>query len=674
MLPYFSVHYLKKHRVLGQFDPVLLRECTYFLKYYNFQPIHMLNVNMHNVTPRNVVLYDLPKMLIDVPLYIMMADGYRVRLDPNVESGFNLCYGSVYDKPRSIVTGVFDTGYARNLQKMAMNKMYPDSDIKQELIFAAIISLLSEVGHKEEDRLDFFMPKQNLLMDLLNKYETSPGESPFRNVTVYNVDTGEQSHRTDPPTKRSIASELSEYFMRFLEELEAAGLDGRLFSKVFPGESICRESRKNEIINGLESLTYEELCELQTKLRLFYIEPTHYTMLSHVYLKGIFSFLKGFGFEIGSSLNEGEFLDIWEHHACTSESQERIYEKFPELRPRMYGEGDITRFDQALIYAILYAVGIFFSCFYKYDNPSMVTVMSDIIFRLCTKFLYLVGMDEVKMVFGMMFSGKFETSHGNTAYQNIVWRMYKTAKLEEFRNDPYFYLLEVSIKYGLITHSFSGDDMFLGWPVVLKEKFNFGLKDYEEFCKKVGLYFKLCRIKPLFAVAKFEADGVHRQISHEEGIVFLKNQMARVFEGENYIGTYPYRSFEELVFRIGNSDKANAYLDTFYAKLLSVAYLSVGNTEFMYYLTILHEMFKKKNKNFVFDKEVCRSVMKGSYSMLSFYQQLDKIDSADPFPTLKFLRDKHDEGHEGFKKLRPRVMNFNDYYETYDFDTFDVFG
>jgi len=669
-IPYYSVHYLQKHKLLGTFDPQLLKDCTYFIKYYDFRPIHMTDVTMQNMTPRSVQLYDLPKMIADVPLYILKADGVRAKIDPECESGFAYCYGSVYDKPRSIVTGVYDVGYAANLEKMAMNKMYPDPIITQELIFTSIIGLLDEVGHTEKDRLPFFLPKQELLSELIKKYQTSTGESPFKNVTVYNVETGKSSVHNEAPSKKAMCEDLANMILRFLEEVEEAGLQGRMYNKVFPGESVCRESRKNEILNGLDAMTYEELKGFHTKMRLFYIEPAHFTFLSHVYLKGIFAFLKGFGFEIGTSLNDGEFLDVWNYHECVNPEHLKIYDDYPELKEREYGEGDISRFDQSLIYSILYGTGIFFSCFYKYDNPAMRTVMSDIVFRLCSKFLYLVGMDQVKMVLGMMFSGKFETSHGNTAYQNIVFRMYKTFKLEQHKDHPKKYLLEVAIKFMLITHSFCGDDMFLGWPVVLRKLFNFCLEDYKAFCAHVGLQFKFCRMKPLYAEVRFSDSGIHRELFRSEGIVFLKNQMARVFEGDKFIGIYPYRPWKDLVFRIGNSDKANEFLDTFYAKILSVAYLSVGNTEFYNYLYIIHRFFKMKNANFVFNKDICKEIMKGSNTMFSFLRQIDAIDVKEPFPTLQFLRDKHDNG---IKKSRLTLKNFNEYYEDKVFSVYDVF-
>jgi hypothetical protein len=670
-LPYFSVHYLRKHKILGRFDPQLLKDCTYFIKYYDFRPIHMIDVDMKNLTPRSVQLYNMPKMLNDVPLYILKTDGIRAQIDPTCESGFNYCYGSVFDRPRSVVTGVFDTGYVANLEKMAMNKMYPDPVITQGLIFSAIVSLLHEVGHREEDRLEFFMPDYSKLKNLIEQYQTSPGESPFKNVTVYNIDTGETKVRVDPPTKRSIAEETCRFIMKFLEEVEQASLDGKMYNKVFPGESTCRESRKNEILNALECMDYQELCDMHTKVRLFYIESSHFTIVSHVYLKGVFAFLKGFGFEIGASLNEGEFLDIWDYHECKTDEHLKIYDEYPELREREYGEGDIKRFDQSLIYSLLFAVGIFFACFYRYSQNAMRTVMSDIIFRLCTKFLYLVGLDAVKMVLGMMFSGKFETSHGNTAYQNIVFRMYKTYKLMKYKDHPKFYLLEISIKFVLVTNSFCGDDMFLGWPRILRELFNFCLMDYKEFCANVGLYFKFCRNKPLYAIVKFEEDGIKKEIYREEGIVFLKNQMAKIFEGDKFVGIYPYRPFKDLVFRIGNSDKANEYLDTFYAKILSLAYLSVGNSEFYMYLSTLEKLFRKKNTNYKFEKDICINLFKGSYTMHNFQKHLGEIDEKDPFPTLKFLRNKHDSG---IKRNRVRLMNFNQYYDGTNQTSYDVFG
>lgn len=55
----------------------------------------------------------------------------------------------------------------------------------------------------------------------------------------------------------------------------------------------------------------------------------------------------------------------------------------------------------------------------------------------------------------------------------------------------------------LITGSFSGDDMFLGWPVVLREFFSIGLEDYKVFCGEAGLSFKYSKIKPLYGTVFF---------------------------------------------------------------------------------------------------------------------------------------------------------------------------
>jgi len=390
------------------------------------------------------------------------------------------------------------------------------------------------------------------------------------------------------------------------------------------------------------------------------LEPGHFTMLSHIFLKGIFGFLKTCGFVIGTRLNVGEFLLFWRYHECNDDHHEAIYADYPELRSREYGEADATRYDQSLVYKILYAVGIFFCCFYKYDNKSMVTVMSDIVFRLCSKFLYLVGVDEVKYVMGMMFSGKFETSHGNTAYQNLVFQMYLTHLLEKWSSHPKYYLLKLSIYMKLITGSFSGDDMFLGWPTILREIFSIGLEDYKAFCGEAGLSFKYSKIKPLYGTVFFVKEGsFFREVRRVDGITFLKNQMSMIYEDGILQGVYPYRPFKDLVFRIGNSDRANQYLDTFFAKLLSLSYLSVGNTEFYDYLNALYLNFQSRNPNMVFDKDICSYISRGSLSMYYFMSQVDQIDEKRPFPTLEFLRKKHDRA---IFRSRPVLQDFNTYY------------
>jgi len=140
----------------------------------------------------------------------------------------------------------------------------------------------------------------------------------------------------------------------------------------------------------------------------------------------------------------------------------------------------------------------FFATFYKYDNYLDMIVMSDVIFRLCVKFLYLIGVDDVFMVFGMMFSGKLETSHGNTIYQNLVFFLYLGDLLSRNKEDPEYFLLMEAIRFKLLTRGFSGDDMFQGWPQYL-ERMGVGLLGYEKFCKKIGLLFKYCTISQLYA-------------------------------------------------------------------------------------------------------------------------------------------------------------------------------
>jgi len=150
-----------------------------------------------------------------------------------------------------------------------------------------------------------------------------------------------------------------------------------------------------------------------------------------------------------------------------------------------------------------------------------------------------------------------------------------------------------------------------------------------------------------------------REVRRVDGITFLKNQMSMVYEDGILQGVYPYRPFKDLVFRIGNSDRANQYLDTFFAKLLSLSYLSVGNTEFYDYLNSLYLNFQKRNPNMVFDKDICSYISKGSMSMYYFMSQLDQIDEKKPFPTLNYLRKKHDRA---VVRSRPVLQDFNTYY------------
>jgi hypothetical protein len=662
-LPYFTMEYFEKHGLMCSFQEETLNNFTHYLKYHEFNPLHMTTVEMRGLTPKKMLLYDRPKQRVEVPLIILYVDGLRYICSEEFTSGMLKCYGSLNNTPFSITTGVLDCGYLQNLIKMSMNKVTTGPLITQRLVFAAILRTLHEVGHTEEDRLGYERPNPEILTSVIEKYSTSVGESPFSNCILMNTTTGETKTVRNPPTKKSMAHDVTDFMLRFLDELEEQARKGNVYNKVFPGESVCRESRKQEILNGLEAMSYEDLVAMHEKVRLFYLEPVHFTMLSNVFLRGIFAFLKTCNFVIGTSLNDGEFLKIWRYHECNEEEHEMAYSDFPELRAREYGEADASRFDQSQVYKLLYAVGIFFCCFYKYDEDIMKVIMSDIVFRLCAKFLYLVGINEVKYVLGMMFSGKFETSHGNTAYQNLIFQMYLTHLLEKWKDHPKNFLLVLSIRYGLITGSFSGDDMFLGWPKLLRQLFNVGIDDYRSFSEECGITFKYCKTKPLYGIVKFEkiingGYSFFKEVSVIKGIVFLKNQMSHIYHDGIFQGIYPYRPFSDLVFRIGNSDKANQYLDTFKAKLLSLAYLSVGNSEFYDYLSAVYVEFNRRNPGLLITKEICQYIAKGSMSMYYFVSQLDSIDMEDPFPTLDMLRSQHDKA---LIHPRPSVQSFNIY-------------
>jgi len=203
-IPYFTMEYFKRHRLLVSFRETLMGKLTRYLKYYDFSPLHMTRVDMMGLVPRKVTLYDLPKMMVDVPLYILYADGMRMMYDKFFISGFSVCYGSLLNLPHAIVTGVYDVGYLSNLNKMSMNQVCPGPEISQSLMIAAIISLLHEVGHTEDKRMDFFVPDPELLKKVIEQYATSVGESPFKNVTLYDYRTGEIVKKGSPPTKKKI--------------------------------------------------------------------------------------------------------------------------------------------------------------------------------------------------------------------------------------------------------------------------------------------------------------------------------------------------------------------------------------------------------------------------------------------------------------------------------------
>lgn len=340
---------------------------------------------------------------------------------------------------------------------------------------------------------------------------------------------------------------------------------------------------------------------------------------------------------------------------------------YPFLREREYGEADVSSFDQSLLYRLLMAVAIFLCMYYNMDKPLTRTVMGDVAFRLVFKYLYLVPLNRLYLVMGMMFSGKYETSHGNTVYQNLVYYMYIADKLQKYKNDEYSTILKMCIDKKLFSRSYSGDDLFFGWPKWLRVRFGICVDDFKEFALKAGLIFKYCKTSPLYSVVTSEnVKGYWITTLRIKGITFLKNTMARNFErlGEEgeytYVGTYPYRPASDLMFRIGNSDKANSRIDGYFAKLLSMMYLSFGNREVFSYLQILYnKSVKLYGWNGVCDFDKIEEIFKGS----NFFFQAKDIIKEKGFvvPSLVELRRAHDVGDLKVKKM---LVSFSHYYNT----------
>jgi len=148
-----------------------------------------------------------------------------------------------------------------------------------------------------------------------------------------------------------------------------------------------------------------------------------------------------------------------------------------------------------------------------------------------------------------------------------------------------------------------------------------------------------------------------RNVSYRWG-GFLKNQMANVYENGRYVGKYPYRPFYDIVFRLSNSDRANRFFDTLYAKVLSLAYLSVGNRESYQYLQMFYMFLKRAHPDYKIDFAMLRNIFKNSGATRNFLMMEDSFNEDEPFPSLEFLRNLHDVGNP---LPRPSPSNFKNY-------------
>jgi hypothetical protein len=271
--------------------------------------------------------------------------------------------------------------------------------------------------------------------------------------------------------------------------------------------------------------------------------------------------------------------------------------------------------------------------------------MGDVAYRLCVKFLHMLGIDRAFAVLGMMFSGKFETSTGNTIYQVYVFVAYIHMKLKMYADHPKIYLLHMAWQYNLINFKFQGDDLGGAYPKILRELFNFTYDDYKNWCLKYGLVVKKgSDKKPIVGKSYFyETNGVWEEdeSKHEEGIVFLKNQICLTHENDVIVGVLPYRPTYDLVFRLGNSDKSSESVEGIYAKTLSIAMISLGNREVYDICQRLFEVITKKCViNYQVISECVKDLSKGSNV---FYNLNKEGMSYSVFPDLWELRQRHEE-------------------------------
>lgn len=272
-----------------------------------------------------------------------------------------------------------------------------------------------------------------------------------------------------------------------------------------------------------------------------------------------------------------------------------------------------------------------------------------------------------------MFSGKYETTHGNTIYGNLVFHMYLIWKMHVYKDHPMFYLLKLAVLKRLFTKSFSGDDNLLGYPTIMRVLFNICAEDYYEFAAQCGLTKKYVRKVVLVGRAEFVSSGKsffrEDKTNFVDSAVFLKCAIKDIYETEKggieliYRGRYMYRPTEDIIFRLCNSDKANGYIESFFAKVLSLMYLSVGNIEAY---TILVTVFYMARSVFrwrgTFDKQKILEYLgtrTNSEEMDDVFDFVGDREVVRP-PTLEEIRAK-------YNRLTPittrPLIGFNDMYK-----------
>jgi len=332
---------------------------------------------------------------------------------------------------------------------------------------------------------------------------------------------------------------------------------------------------------------------------------------------------------------------------------------------REYGEADVRNFDQSLVAKLLLIAAVFLCMFYRFDKNLLTrVVLGDAAFRLVFKYLYLVPLSVLMLVFGMMFSGKYETTHVNTVCQNIIYFMYIASKLHQYKNDKYIDILRLCVRKRMFARAYSGDDLGMGWPVWLRIKFHICLHDFGIFAQKCGLTFKYEKTGPLYSrvVSTRTSKGYWLTKLVVKGLTFLKNMMARNYEVvdgvEKYIGVYPYRPHSDIMFRIWNSDRANSYINSFFAKILSIMYLSFGNREVFSYCQILYAVAKRR---FGWDGDLDLNAMEFLFKGSGFYfnarTHLEYYGTK--IPTIEELRTQHDKH---VRKQKRKLIPYSQYY------------
>jgi hypothetical protein len=598
MTVYYSYLFFKDHVPFIVDDCIMENVMSYIVK-YRFAPPHMEIID--NVPPelanKTEGQNDPPKMLPEIPLLILHTDKEFIKQGfEDYDPVASISFGMRDQLTNSVVTGVSSKGMDSNLANMALNQLEVDN-ISNELLISSVLMMMQDAGAHSQPRVEVQVPDKKELENLIGTYKTGTGVVPANNyVTTHTCSDGTcDITKTKPRTKKALAAFLSNLIVDTLQELWDSN---EIRDRVFPGVSVCVSARKFEILNAVDSLNLEELESLHSKLRIFFVESAHCIFLSYISMKGLFEFLSGKGWEAGTSLNDGGFFDIFKRHSCGTHSYdkekfEKLYEKYPELFARSYFEGDVTKFDQSLLYRVLCFVGIFFATWYNMDHNFTCTVLGNMIFRLMFKYLFIVPLSQLYAVKGMMFSGTFETSHGDTAYQMIVFYAFVSMMLDKHKDHPSFELLKVAVDNDLLQKGFLGDDTTLSWPTIFETLFGMTGDAYKDFAKRFGLRFKYFYKRPLFGTVVHTKIGkVFRTRQTVAGMTFLKNSMCfnfDVIDGvSTFVGFYPYRSNSDLGFRIGNSDRANSTIDGFMAKLMSIAYLSVGNRQMYEYVKMCY--------------------------------------------------------------------------------------